>query len=119
VVAISEALHHQLQGVGIPIGVSILCPGYVKTDFRKNNVTSQTTRDVVGNDPLQQKITNFKLASRTKSITRVSATGITTDELVDILMQGLEKKDFYIFPFNMEHSPILEKFIKMFESHIP
>lgn len=118
VVAISEALHHQLQGVGIPVGVSVLCPGYVKTDFRRNNVTPQTTRDVVGNDLLQQKITNFKQASRTKSITRVSATGITTDELVDILMQGLEKKDFYIFPFNMEHSPILEKFIKMFESHI-
>lgn len=118
VVAISEALHHQLQGVGIPVGVSVLCPGYVKTDFRRNNITPQATRDVVSDDSLQQKITNFKMASRTKSITRVSVIGIPTNELVDTLIQGLEKKDFYIFSFNMENAPLLERFLRMFESHL-
>lgn len=115
VIAISEALHHQLQGVGIPIGVSVLCPGYVKTDFRKNN--TQSTQVINKDDLLQQRIKNFKLATRTNSANG-NITGITTTELVDILMQGLEKKDFYIFPFKMENAPILEKFVKIFESHM-
>ena len=115
VIAISEALHHQLQSVGIPVGVSVLCPGYVKTDFRKNSI--QATQMINKDDLLQQRIRNFKLATRNKSANG-NITGITTTELVDMLIQGLEKKDFYIFPFKMENAPLLERFLRMFESHL-
>ncbi len=31
VVAISEALYHEVKGAGLPIGISVLCPGWVNT----------------------------------------------------------------------------------------
>ena len=34
VVALSEALHHDLRDRGAPIGVSVLCPGPTETQFR-------------------------------------------------------------------------------------
>lgn len=115
VVAISEALQHQLQGTQIPIGVSVLCPGPVNTDLRKNSI--QGTQVINKDDLLQQRIRNFKLATRHKSASG-NVTGITTTELVDTLIQGLEKKDFYIFSFKMENAPLLERFLRMFESHL-
>ena len=33
VVAISEGLHIELEMTGSPVGVSVLCPGFVKTDL--------------------------------------------------------------------------------------
>jgi NAD(P)-dependent dehydrogenase (short-subunit alcohol dehydrogenase family) len=115
VVAISEALQHQLQGTKIPIGVSVLCPGSVNTDLRKNSI--QGTQMVNKDNLLQPEIRNFKLATRHKSASG-NVTGITTDEVVDILIQGLEKKDFYIFSFKMENAPLLERFLRMFEAHL-
>lgn len=115
VVAISEALQHQLQGTKIPIGVSVLCPGPVNTDLRKNSI--QGTQMVNTDNLLQPEIRNFKLATRHKSVSG-NVTGITTTELVDTLIQGLEKKDFYIFSFKMENAPLLERFLRIFESHL-
>jgi NAD(P)-dependent dehydrogenase (short-subunit alcohol dehydrogenase family) len=118
VVAISEALCHQLEGIEIPIQVSVLCPGHVKTDFPKNNAKRNINvadKVVTQGDRLQQKIKNFKLETRKTSLNGHLHNAITTDELVDLLIHGLEKNDFYIFPFALEEYPILGKFIKMFE----
>jgi NAD(P)-dependent dehydrogenase (short-subunit alcohol dehydrogenase family) len=37
VIAISEALHHDLRDRGLPIGVSVLCPGPTLSDLRENS----------------------------------------------------------------------------------
>jgi NADP-dependent 3-hydroxy acid dehydrogenase YdfG len=37
VVAISEALHHDLRDRGVPIGVSVLCPGPVVSELRERS----------------------------------------------------------------------------------
>ena len=47
VVAISEGLFLELRGLGSPVGVSVLCPGFVKT----NLVTSQQWQDRLGPEP--------------------------------------------------------------------
>lgn len=31
VIAVSESLHHELANIGSPVGVSVLCPGFVRT----------------------------------------------------------------------------------------
>lgn len=52
VVGLSEVLRHQLTDAGVPIGVSVLCPGTVKTNlgvnsnrFRPSGTTSARTPD--------------------------------------------------------------------------
>lgn len=36
VVAISEVLHHEMQMIGAPVGVSALCPGFVRTQIMES-----------------------------------------------------------------------------------
>jgi NAD(P)-dependent dehydrogenase (short-subunit alcohol dehydrogenase family) len=47
VVAISEGLFLELKGLGSPVGVSVLCPGFVKT----NLVAGQHWQDRLGPEP--------------------------------------------------------------------
>jgi NAD(P)-dependent dehydrogenase (short-subunit alcohol dehydrogenase family) len=35
-VAVSEALYHELEAIGSPVGVSVLCPGPVRTEIHKS-----------------------------------------------------------------------------------
>jgi len=47
VVAITEGLFLEMKGTGSPVGVSVLCPGFVKT----NLVTGQKWQDRLGAEP--------------------------------------------------------------------
>ena len=56
VVAISETLFKDLQAVGAPIGVSVLCPGFVQTriaESERNRPPWAPERDVPGADELR------------------------------------------------------------------
>jgi NAD(P)-dependent dehydrogenase (short-subunit alcohol dehydrogenase family) len=56
VVAISETLFKDLQTVGSPVGVSVLCPGFVQTgiaDSERNRPDWAPTRDVEGAEALR------------------------------------------------------------------
>jgi NAD(P)-dependent dehydrogenase (short-subunit alcohol dehydrogenase family) len=56
VVAISETLYKDLQAVGAPIGVSVLCPGFVQTriaESERNRPPWAPDRDVPGADELR------------------------------------------------------------------
>ena len=48
VVALSESLHHELVAIGSPVGVSVLCPGFVRTrlaDAERNRPAMYSTAD--------------------------------------------------------------------------
>lgn len=47
VVALTEGLFLEMRGLGSPVGVSVLCPGFVKTDL----VTSQQWQPRLGPEP--------------------------------------------------------------------
>jgi NAD(P)-dependent dehydrogenase (short-subunit alcohol dehydrogenase family) len=56
VVAISETLYKDLQAVGAPVGVSVLCPGFVRTriaESERNRPPWAPDRDVPGRDELR------------------------------------------------------------------
>ena len=56
VVAISETLYKDLQAVGAPVGVSVLCPGFVRTriaESERNRPPWAPDRDVPGGDELR------------------------------------------------------------------
>ncbi len=56
VVAISETLYKDLQAVGAPVGVSVLCPGFVRTriaESERNRPPWAPGRDVPGADELR------------------------------------------------------------------
>ena len=48
VVALSESLHHELLTIGSPVGVSVLCPGFVRTrlaDAVRNRPATYSTAE--------------------------------------------------------------------------
>jgi len=47
VVALTEGLYLEMKGIGSPVGVSVLCPGFVRT----NLVTGQQWQDRLGPEP--------------------------------------------------------------------
>jgi NAD(P)-dependent dehydrogenase (short-subunit alcohol dehydrogenase family) len=56
VVAISETLYKDLQAMGAPVGVSVLCPGFVRTrigESQRNRPPWAPDRDVPGADELR------------------------------------------------------------------
>ncbi len=56
VVAISETLYKDLQAVGAPIGVSVLCPGFVRTriaESERNRPAWAPDREAAGADELR------------------------------------------------------------------
>ncbi len=62
VVAISETLFKDLQSVGAPIGVSVLCPGFVQTriaESERNRPDWAPDRDVAGADELRGVVQNM------------------------------------------------------------
>lgn len=48
VVALSEVLHHDLAAIGAPIGVSVLCPGFVPTRLGRDDKLSPVAEPAPG-----------------------------------------------------------------------
>lgn len=67
VVAISEGLFAEMRALGSPVGVSVLCPGFVRT----NLIDGQQWHDRLGDEP-------------------PPATGAMTTMIEDVLRQGVE-----------------------------
>lgn len=64
VVAMSESLHHELAAIGSPVGVSVLCPGFVRTRIHeadRNWLASYgpqpAAQDQPGSEEIRQAVT--------------------------------------------------------------
>lgn len=81
VVAISETLHLELAATGSPVGVSVLCPGFVKTDLlRAEPETIDAPIIAVMNEVLRDGV----------------ATGIPADHVAEQLVEAVDHREFWI-----------------------
>lgn len=93
VVAMSECLHHDLtMAAGGVVKVSVLCPGWVKTNIgtsernRPAATTSTTQRAPSPQDQLLLEVTRSALAA-----------GISPDEVAGHVVDAIVNEKFYIF----------------------
>ncbi len=95
VVAISESLHHELRQVEAPIGVSVLCPGWVRTRI----LESQRNRPVAaGPAPAPARAPTAAEAERRERVMRAVAEGMAPEQLATLVFEAIADGRFYIVP---------------------
>ena len=105
VVAITEGLYNMLRSAGLPVGVSCLCPGWVRTgimDAERNwpaEYGAPPTRDA------GQEITaNY--------VRRAIDEGMQPGQVADLVVEAVRDDRFWVFP----HPDFLEIVMERFQS---
>jgi NAD(P)-dependent dehydrogenase (short-subunit alcohol dehydrogenase family) len=94
VVSLSETLYCDLQTTGSPIGVSVLCPGFVRTRImeseRNRPARLANTSPTVAPAPWQQAVR--------QSFRDSIAHGTPPDEIADCVFTAIRNGTFYVLP---------------------
>lgn len=84
VVSVSEALQLDLEAEGAPIGVSVLCPGWVPTRILESERNRPSARGSAGPDP-----------STPRTTTDVQPT-MDVDDVAALVLNAVVRKEFWI-----------------------
>ena len=91
VVAITEGLYHSMQSAGLPVGVSCLCPGWVRTgiiDSDRNWPAEMGDRPPV--DPANEIALKY--------VRRAIDEGMTPGIVADLVLDAVRAQKFWAFP---------------------
>ena len=102
VVTLSECAHHEFEEAGAKIGVSVLCPGWVSTNFTESDRNRPAGRVVT--DELESSTQSF----RERFDRLLQEEGLAPREVAEMVFRAIEEKTFYVLPHahwkNMIHS---------------
>ena len=90
VVGLSETLRKDLEPRGI--GVSVLCPGMVRTRILESERTRPAQFDV------QADTARTAAAAHSEIMSLAMNTGIDPSEVADLVVHGIKNNQFYLFP---------------------
>lgn len=111
VIAMTEGLHAQLKLAGASVGASVLCPGAVNTNLKKNSERIRPAGAPPG--PAAAALpgagTDFMADYRGTVQTRMAA-GRSPADIAEMVVRGLHDGDFYILPGVQEDGPIEARF---------
>ncbi len=101
VVALSEGLFLELKAGGSPVGVSALCPGFVRT----NLVEGQKWSDRLGDEPAQ---TQSPIGQMVEDMLRQGVVdGIDASIVADHVVNAIREERFWILTHpEMRHAPV-------------
>ena len=101
VLSIAETLCYELQEKGIEVGVSVLCPGLVKTNIldSERNRPEILTSNVSLNEPDDQD-------TRKEAVREIYNLALDSGSVADLVFKAVESKQFYIFTENTFHDAI-------------
>ncbi len=91
VVGLSEGLHHQLRSAGLPVGVSVLCPGWVNTGIA-DSVRNWPDRLGARPEP------GPAAAIVQPHLARALAEGVTPAAVADLVADSIEANRYWVFP---------------------
>lgn len=90
VVALSETLHFQLQELGAPVGVSVLCPGAVKTRFGASDRNRPAGVDRVSGPQAEEA------EAAKERFERLAVYGKEPAEVAGIVVDAIRSSRFYV-----------------------
>jgi NAD(P)-dependent dehydrogenase (short-subunit alcohol dehydrogenase family) len=93
VVALSESLHVSLQLRGANVGLSVLCPAWVRT-----NISESARNRPAEYRPATQPVLTQEAAAAIGFIKRLVATGTPPAEIAAIVVDAIHKQRFYVIP---------------------
>ena len=101
VLSIAETLCYELQEKSTEVGVSVLCPGLVKT----NILDSERNRPEIltGNVSLTEPDDHD---TRKEAVREIYNLALDPDSVADLVFKAVESKQFYIFTENTFHDAI-------------
>jgi NAD(P)-dependent dehydrogenase (short-subunit alcohol dehydrogenase family) len=88
VVALSECLAKELELAKVNVGVSVLCPGFVKTNINTSQRNRPGEKQSVANNPLAQKLAQV--------MNQMVATGVPAEKIADEVLAAIRDRKFYI-----------------------
>jgi NAD(P)-dependent dehydrogenase (short-subunit alcohol dehydrogenase family) len=91
VVALTEDLYHAMRDSGLPIGVSVLCPGWVRTNILDSE---RNWPAHLGAQPERPPTA----AVMERHVRRAIDEGMTPAAVADVVAQGIEDERFWLFP---------------------
>lgn len=102
VVILSETLYRELEQGGHSIGVSVLCPGAIRTRIYdcERNRPSELQNDFVKTNPTAQSVTETS-AQAVKN-------GIAPENVAEIVFNAIREKKFYILPYFEPFKPAIK-----------
>jgi NAD(P)-dependent dehydrogenase (short-subunit alcohol dehydrogenase family) len=90
VVALSECLAKELELVGAKVGVSVLCPGFVKTQINTSHRNRPRSGETAAR-PLSAAATKFA-----QVLDQLVASGIPAERVADDVVRAIQEPRFYI-----------------------
>ncbi len=104
VVAITDNLFTAMQDAGLPVGVSVLCPGWVRTGIIESD---RNWPAELGERPVADPIASVMRDHAVRAINE----GMTPAAVADNVVDAIETPRFWIFP----HDDFLEMAVKRWE----
>lgn len=91
VVALSEALYHEVKFTGAPIGVSVLCPAVVNTRIGESERNRPAGLENAGDaaNPAQ-------MAAMEQAFRAMLATGLPPEQVAEVVIEAIREDRFYI-----------------------
>jgi NAD(P)-dependent dehydrogenase (short-subunit alcohol dehydrogenase family) len=106
VVALSETLYHELRQGRYNIGVSVVCPGWIKTNImeaERNRPGELQNKPGEGID-----ITDPEIQDVFRSAAQSVENGMSPQQLAEIVFGAIRDNIFYIFPNGEEFLPMIQ-----------
>lgn len=107
VVALSEILYRELEQGGYKIGVSVMCPGFIKTNILD---CGRNRPRELQNDPaeIKRKMADPLVQERIKFARQQNENGMSPKQLADIVFSAIRVKQFYILPNAETVKPMIQ-----------
>jgi NAD(P)-dependent dehydrogenase (short-subunit alcohol dehydrogenase family) len=115
VLSLSETLYCDLEGTGSSIGVSVLCPGFVRTRIMESNRNRPAH---LANTLESAPLTAYQQAMR-KWLAESTERGMPPEEVAARIFDAIRSNAFYVLPHDEYDEPIRERMTRILERRNP
>jgi NAD(P)-dependent dehydrogenase (short-subunit alcohol dehydrogenase family) len=116
VVALSETLHHELSLEGARVGVSVLCPGLVRSRMPDSD---RNRPAALRNDAEEEARRRVQYAVDLRKLYEATEKAMSPEVLVDRTFDAIREKKFYIFTHDWVRSAMEKRVRNMLEDRNP